>query len=360
MSALEVRDLVKVYDKGGAPVRAVDGLSLSIAPGETLGLLGPNGEAMEQALGIVAELGLPPGVVEGLHRFAASDAGMLLVTGPNGAGKTTTIRTIATLVKPTSGTVLVDGVDVMKDPDAARLRLGYVPQEIALDRLLNVREHLELAGRLHRLGGAEARRRADEVIRLVRLEDKATTRAKALSGGMKKRLDLGMGLVHRPKLLVLDEPTAGVDVEARASVWELLMGLKAQGTAVLISTHGMEEAERLADRVAIVDKGKVRKEGKPEALRAELEGDVLEVALEGAPPEDALLDAVKAVPGVKRVARTRAGFEVTTDKDPLALAALVDFLGQRGRPVSSATYRKPTLEDVFRRAVGRGFEEAAS
>ncbi len=316
-NALEVRELVKVYEEKGSSVRAVDGLTLHVAPGEAVGLL-----------------------------------------GPNGAGKTTTIRTIATLVRPTSGTVLLDGIDVTKDPDAARLRLGYVPQEIALDRLLTVREHLELAGRLHRLKGAEARKRADEVLALVRLEEKAAARPKALSGGMKKRLDLGMGLVHRPKLLVLDEPTVGLDLESRTAVWEFLMKLKAEGTAVLVSTHSMEEAERLSDRVAVVDKGRVRREGTPDALKAALEGDVLEVQLVGAAPDDSLLEAVKGVAGAKRVARTRSGFEVTTDKDPRALSAVVDYLGQRGRSVASATYRRPTLEDVFRHAVGRAFEEA--
>lgn len=318
MNALDVLDLVKVYDRGGEAVRAVDGLTLRVALGETLGLL-----------------------------------------GPNGAGKTTTIRTIATLVRPTSGTVLVDGIDVQKDPDGARLRLGYVPQEIALDRMLTVREHLELAGRLHRMSAAESRARAAEVLALVRLEDKAETRAKKLSGGMKKRLDLGMGLMHRPKVLVLDEPTVGLDVEARAAVWDFLQSLKASGTAILISTHSMEEAERLSDRVAVIDKGKVRREGKPDALRAELEGDVLEVALQGALPEDALLEAAKALGGVRHVSRTRSGFEVSTQNDPRLLSAVMELVAQKGRSVASATYRRPTLEDVFRRAVGRAFEEDA-
>ncbi len=318
MNALEVTNLVKVYDGGGEEaVRALDGLSLQVAAGETLGLL-----------------------------------------GPNGAGKTTTIRTIATLVRPTSGTVLIDGVDVQKDPDAARLRLGYVPQEVALDRLLTVREHLELAGRLHRLSGAETRARAEEILKLVRLEEKAKVRAKKLSGGMKRRLDLGMGLMHRPKLLVMDEPTVGLDVESRSSVWEFLQSLKASGTAILIATHSMEEAERLSDRVAVIDRGRVAREGKADALEAELAGNVLEVVLQGALPDDALLASVKQVPGVSHVARTRSGFEVTAT-DPKVLPGLVESLAAQGRIVSSASYRKPTLEDVFRRAVGHAFEEVA-
>jgi ABC-2 type transport system ATP-binding protein len=317
VNALEVKDLVKVYDQGGDAVRALDGLSLQVAKGETLGLL-----------------------------------------GPNGAGKTTTIRTIATLVRPTSGTVLIDGIDVQKDPDAARLRLGYVPQEVALDRLLTVREHIELAGRLHRLSGAETKVRAEEILKLVRLEEKASTRAKKLSGGMKRRLDLGMGLMHRPALLVMDEPTVGLDVESRASVWEFLQSLKASGTAILIATHSMEEAERLSDRVAVIDKGKIAREGKAETLEAELAGNVLEVVLQGTLPDDALLASVKQLPGVSHVARTRAGFEVTAT-DPKVLPGLVESLAGKGRAVSSASYRKPTLEDVFRRAVGRAFEEVA-
>jgi ABC-2 type transport system ATP-binding protein len=318
--ALEVKDLVKVYDPkapGDGPVRALDGLTLEIAPRETLGFL-----------------------------------------GPNGAGKTTAIRTIATLVRPTSGSVKICGVDVIASPDAARMLLGYVPQEIALDRLLTVREHLVLAGRMHRLPKDEAERRASEVLTLIRLDDKAETRAKKLSGGMKKRLDLGMGLVHRPKLLVLDEPTVGLDLEARGAVWDFLQSLKASGTAILISTHSMEEAERLSDRVAIVDRGRVQRTGTPEALCAELEGNVLDVRLDGALPTDELLAAAKTVEGARAVTRTRAGFEVTTEKDPRTLAAILAFVKDKGRSVTSATYRRPTLEDVFRKAVGRGFQEA--
>jgi ABC-2 type transport system ATP-binding protein len=316
VNTLEVRDLVKVYDRGGDAVRAVDGLSLDIAAGETLGLL-----------------------------------------GPNGAGKTTTIRTVATLVRPTSGRVAIEGVDVVQDPDGARQRLGYVPQEIALDRMLNVREHLELAGRLHRLSGHDARTRAAEILALVKLEDKARVLAKKLSGGMKKRLDLGMGLIHRPKLLVLDEPTVGLDVEARLAVWDFLQSLKARGTAILIATHSMEEATRLSDRVAVIDRGKVARVGKPADLISGLEGDVLEVSLAAGLPDDDLLAAAKGVAGIRHVSRTRDGFEVSTDKDPSIMAALLQVVASKGRAVASASYRKPTLEDVFRRAVGRGFSE---
>jgi len=165
--------------------------------------------------------------------------------------------------------------------------------------------------------------------------------------------------MHRPKLLVMDEPTVGLDVESRASVWDFLQSLKAQGTAILIATHSMEEAERLSDRVAVIDKGRIAREGKAEALEAELEGNVLEVTLQGALPDDELIALVKSAPFVRHVARTRGGFEVSADKDPKVLGSLVELLDQRGRAVASASYRRPTLEDVFRRAVGRAFEEVS-
>ncbi|MBI3723926.1 ABC transporter ATP-binding protein [bacterium] len=321
--ALEVKELVKVYDPkkrgkhaGTGPVRALDGLSLEVREGELLGVL-----------------------------------------GPNGAGKTTAMRTIATLVRPTSGTVKIAGVDVEREPDRARMLLGYVSQEIALDRLLTVREHLVLAARLHRLTSSEARKRADEVLALVRLEEKADVRSRKLSGGMKKRVELGMGLVHHPKLLVLDEPTVGLDLDSRRALWDFLQGLKASGTGVLLATHSIEEAERLSDKVAIVDRGRVQRVGAPAELKAETKGDVLEVVLEGALPDDGFLEEAKKLEGARAVTRTRDGFEVATDEGARTFASLAALLTARGRAARSITYRKPTLEDVFLRVAGREFRE---
>src|SRR5262245_23792325 len=190
---LEIENLVKVYPGN---VRAVDGVSFSVGAGEVFGLL-----------------------------------------GPNGAGKTTTIKTIATLVRPTSGSVRVAGKDVVQEPDAARASMGYVPQELALDRMLTVREHIELSARLQRLPAAEVRSRTDELLALVELSHKESRRAKTLSGGEKRRLDLAMGLVNKPRLLILDEPTVGLDIQTRQRIWDFVGGLRARGTTVLLTTH---------------------------------------------------------------------------------------------------------------------------
>jgi ABC-2 type transport system ATP-binding protein len=312
--ALEVENLVKVY---AGNVRAVDGVSFSIGAGEVFGLL-----------------------------------------GPNGAGKTTTIKTIATLVRPTSGSVRVAGKDVVKDPDGARASIGYVPQELALDRLLTVREHIELSARLQRLPAAEVRARTDELLALVELSHKESRRAKTLSGGEKRRLDLAMGLVNKPRLLILDEPTVGLDIQTRQRIWDFLGALRARGTTVLLTTHYMEEADRLCSRIAIIDRGRIVKQGRPQDLRAEIEGDVIEVRLEGdAAPPDELVKAIEKMPSVKQVVRVREALDITAEKDPAAVSKIVETVTANGRALASVTYRRPTLDDVFVRATGRALRD---
>ena len=217
--AVEVRDLVREF-KGG--IRAVDGLDLEVAPGEIYGFL-----------------------------------------GPNGAGKTTTVRILTTLLRPTRGTALVAGHDVVREADVVRRSIGVALQEAAIDPLMTGRELLRMQGALHGLRGAAARERATALLARVGLVEAADRRVAGYSGGMRRRLDLALALVHRPEVLFLDEPTTGLDPTSRAALWREVRALNDEGTTVLLTTQYLEEAERLADRVGIIARGKLVAEGTP-------------------------------------------------------------------------------------------------
>ena len=193
--------------------------------------------------------------------------------GPNGAGKTSTLRILATLLEPDSGSVQVAGIDALKQPRAVRRHLGYVAQEVAIDKILTGRELLQLQGDLYHLQRADRDQRMADLIELLSMGDWVDRRCGTYSGGMRRRLDLAAGLLHRPRLLVLDEPTVGLDIESRSAIWDLLRQLVSQGTSVLLSSHYLEEVEALADRMAIIDSGRVIAEGTPDGLKQQLGGD---------------------------------------------------------------------------------------
>ena len=193
--------------------------------------------------------------------------------GPNGAGKTSTLRILATLLEPDSGSVQVAGVDALTDPRAVRRQLGYVAQEVAIDKILTGRELLQLQGDLYHLPRSIRDQRMAELIERLAMEPWVDRRCGTYSGGMRRRLDLAAGLLHRPRLLVLDEPTVGLDIESRSAIWDLLRQLVSQGTSVLLSSHYLEEVEALADRMAIIDSGRVIAEGTPDGLKQQLGGD---------------------------------------------------------------------------------------
>ncbi len=193
--------------------------------------------------------------------------------GPNGAGKTTTLRILCTLLAPDSGTVSVAGLDALSDPRAVRLELGYVAQEVAIDKILTGRELLQLQGDLYHLRSSDRDERIAELIDRLGMETWIDRRCGTYSGGMRRRIDLASGLLHQPQLLVLDEPTVGLDIESRSAIWQLLRELRANGTTVLLSSHYLEEVEALADRMAIIDDGRVIAEGTPDLLKQQLGGD---------------------------------------------------------------------------------------
>ena len=312
-SAIEARGLVKTYPKG---VRALDGMDLRVAAGTIFGLL-----------------------------------------GPNGAGKSTTVKILTTLTAPDEGRATVAGFDVLGEAAAVRRAIGVVGQKLGVDPEATGRENLVLQGDLYGMPRFEAKRRADELLARFGLRDDARRLVRSYSGGMQRKLDVAAGLMHRPTVLFLDEPTTGLDPEARAEMWSELDGLAAaEGITVLLTTHYLEEADRLAVRLAIVDRGRIVAEGTPEELKSELHGDALVFELEGR--TDGALAALDRVPGLTdrvldgRVLRARAAEGARAV--PVVLAAL----DSAGVPVVSATVARPSLDDVYLRHAGRSFGTA--
>jgi ABC-2 type transport system ATP-binding protein len=314
-AVVDVRDLVKVY-KGD--VRAVDGVTFSVERGGFFGFL-----------------------------------------GPNGAGKTTTIRILSTLLRPTSGTASLVGLDVVRDAAAVRRRIGFAMQQVAVENLATGRENLELIGRLHRMSRPDLRARATELLELMNLAHVGDKLAGTYSGGMKRRLDLATALMHRPEILFLDEPTEGLDPQSRGALWDELLRINAAGTTMFLTTHYMEEADRLCRRLAIIDDGKIAVEGTPAELKRAVGSDTVSLTLAA---EDA-----EALEGVRTAVRERlsglgwvAGIEPTADGVDLsvqdahrAIPEVLRLLDAGGIRVSGLSMREPSLDDVFLRYTGK-------
>ena len=283
--------------------------------------------------------------------------------GPNGAGKTTTLRILATLLAPDRGSVQVDGVDALKHPREVRRLLGYVAQEVAIDKILSGRELLQLQGDLYHLNRADRDHRIDDLIDRLGMEPWIDRRCGTYSGGMRRRLDLAAGLLHRPRLLVLDDPTAGLDIESRSAIWQLLNQLVEAGTSVLLSSHYLEEIEALADRMAIIDAGAVIAEGAPTDLKQRLGGDrvTLRVREFSDAKEAALVRSVlEPVEGVRQVVINRAqGFSLNLviEGEPV-IERLRHSLEGAGLPVFALAQSRPSLDDVYLQATGRTLMDA--
>ena len=300
---VRVRGVSKTF---GKDVKALDDVSLDVAPGIVYGLL-----------------------------------------GPNGAGKTTLIRVLATLLRPDGGDVEVAGVDVVADPTGARARIGLAGQFAAVDEYLTGRENVVMVGRLYGLGGREARRRADDVLERIKLTDAATRRVGTYSGGMRRRLDLAASLVGRPQVMFLDEPTTGIDPRSRLDLWELVEDLVGTGTTVLLTTQYLEEADRLADRIGVIDHGRIVSEGTADELKDTLGGAVLEVTV--APDDAARTREILGGIAGDEVASAAAGTKLRVPaRDGVAtlMAATRGFDAIGMQPLGVALH-KPTLDDVF-------------
>ncbi len=283
--------------------------------------------------------------------------------GPNGAGKTTAIRIIATLLSPDQGTVTISGLDALNQPRAVRQVLGYVAQEVAIDKILTGRELLQLQGDLYHLRKSVRDERIAELIDRLGMADWIDRRCGTYSGGMRRRLDLAAGLLHRPKLLVLDEPTVGLDIESRSAIWDLLRRLVRQGTSVLLSSHYLEEVEALADRMAIIDAGTVIAEGSPDELKRRLGGDRVTLRVrEFSDQEEAqrVSELIRQVSGVRQVVINRSqgySLNLVVENEPV-IARLRECLLDVGLPVFALAQSRPSLDDVYLQATGRTLMDA--
>ncbi|GEN81538.1 daunorubicin resistance protein DrrA family ABC transporter ATP-binding protein [Actinotalea fermentans] len=322
-TALLADALVKTYRSGRRtpPVRALDGLSFEAEPGTVFGLL-----------------------------------------GPNGAGKSTTVKVLSTLTRPDAGRAVVAGVDVLRHPEKVRRAIGLVAQRPVSDPMHTGRENLVLAARLQGMSGRDARARADELLDRFGLVDAGARLAKTYSGGMARKLDVAMGLVHRPRVLFLDEPTTGLDPEARAQMWaELEAVTRAELTTVLLTTHYLEEADRLARRLAIVDRGRVVAHGTPDELKDDLRGDavVVQVGRETGDPSAvaAALRTLERVPDLRDVTSSGRTVRARADRGGAALPHVLAALDQAGIQVAAASVARPSLDDVYLRHTGRTLDE---
>ena len=321
---IELQHLNKRYGGGrkSAPVVALDDLCLSIPEGSLFGLL-----------------------------------------GPNGADKTTTLRILCTLLSPDSGSVRVGDRDALADPRGVRSLLGYVAQEVAIDKILSGRELLQLQGDLYHLPRRRRDSRIDELIALLGMDDWIDRRCGGYSGGMRRRLDLAAGLLHSPRVLVLDEPTVGLDIESRSAIWTVLRQLRAAGTTVLLSSHYLEEVDALADQLAIIEAGRVIACGSPTSLKDALGGDRVTLRVREFSDENEALQVqalLKGCQGVRQVVVNRAqGFSLNLviEHDGV-IEQLRRQLAEADLPVFALAQSRPSLDDVYLQATGRTLMDA--
>jgi len=274
--------------------------------------------------------------------------------GPNGAGKTTTISILTTLMLPTGGKATVLGHDVKAEPGKVRKVIGLVPQDLTIDDELSGRENMELQARLYEVPSADAKKRIDELLKLVKLDDAQNRMVKTYSGGMKKRLELAEGLIHRPQILFLDEPTLGLDIQTRTSIWEHIRKLKEEtNMTIFLTTHYLEEADGLCDRIAIIDHGKIIALDTPSALKRSVGGDVIEV--EVAECGDNVLDVIKHMPGVTLLDGKCVGNKarIKVPDSNVVLARILNNFVENHITVVSVGIKKPSLDQAFLEYTGR-------
>ena len=276
--------------------------------------------------------------------------------GPNGAGKTTTIKMLNTLASITEGRAIVAGHDVAKDPGAVRKSIGVVPQELTADDELSGTENMMLMAKLHQVRGATAKANIAGLLRLVDLEDSASRKVKTYSGGMRRRLQLVMGLLHEPKILFLDEPTLGLDVQTRSKMWHYIKGLnRERGLTVFMTTHYLDEADSLCDRIAIIDHGTIRISGAPTELKEAHGGDIITLTL--SETEEDLTTFLSGIQGVQGVTRDGRVYRIRLPKTEKALPSIVAGVVQKEAEIEEITFSKPTLDQVFLDVVGKSMRD---
>jgi ABC-2 type transport system ATP-binding protein len=315
MSVIETRDLRRTFQSRGSTVEAVAGVDLHVQAGEVFGFL-----------------------------------------GPNGAGKTTTLRMLSTLLPPTSGQAIVVGYDLLREPRRVRQRIGYVGQRNGSDPGITARRELEFQARLYGASAKEARKRTCETLTLLELDSCADRPASTYSGGQRRRLDIGIGLIHSPQLLFLDEPTTGLDPQGRARLWNEVRRLKASGMTVFLTTHYLEEADALCDRLAIIDHGKIVAEGTPEQLKREIAGDVITLGVAAdAPRAQALLEAE---PFVRQASVEGDTLRLYVDRGESAMPAVLRLLDSQGFDLLTIALSRPSLDDVFLQQTGHSLRDS--
>ena len=314
---IETAGLRRTFKGKGGPVEAVAGVDLRVTAGDIFGFL-----------------------------------------GPNGAGKTTTLRILATLLPPTAGTACVAGFDVGREPREVRKRIGYVAQAGGSYREATGREELVIQGRLFGLSKADASARAIEILDALDLVDAADRTCGTYSGGMRRRLNIGIGMVHRPPVLFLDEPTTGLDPQARARMWDEIRKLRETGTTVFLTTHYLEEADALCDRLAIIDHGKIVAEGSPSDLKREISGDVLTIGVNG--HGERVVELMAAQPFVREAGLEAGLVRLYVDKGEEAVPHVLRLLDSNGLAPSTMDLHRPSLDDVFLKKTGRSLRETAA
>jgi ABC-2 type transport system ATP-binding protein len=290
--------------------------------------------------------------------FDIKDGEIFSLLGPNGAGKTTTISMLSTLYRPTSGDATIGGHSVTKDPMAVRNMIGVVPQDLALYEDLTARENLIFWGQMYGLGGGALASRVDEVLEQIGLTDKAKNRVKTYSGGMKRRVNIGVGLLHKPRLLFMDEPTVGIDPQSRRAILDTVKDLNRQGMTVLYTTHYMEEAEELSNRVGIIDHGKLIALGTQKELTQQV-GQVETLILHVGENEDpqTLATALKSMGGVKQAEAADHKVSIICADAKHILASVVGRANERGIKIRSIDMHEPNLEAVFLHLTGRALRD---
>ena len=278
--------------------------------------------------------------------------------GPNGAGKTTTLRILATLLPPTSGTACVAGFDVAGEARQVRTRIGYVAQSGGSYRESTGREELVIQGRLFGMSKADSQARAAELLDALDLVDAADRTCGTYSGGMRRRLNIGIGMVHRPALLFLDEPTTGLDPQARARLWDEIRKLRDTGTTVFLTTHYLEEADALCDRLAIIDHGRIVAEGSPDELKRQIAGDVLTIGVNG--NGEKVVALLSKQPFVREAGLEDGLVRLFVDRGEAAVPAVLRLLDAEGLAPSTMDLHRPSLDDVFLKKTGRSLRESAA
>ena len=314
---IETHDLRRTFKSRKAAVEAVRGVDLQVGAGEIFGFL-----------------------------------------GPNGAGKTTTLRMLATLLVPTSGEATIAGADLRRQPQQVRERIGYVPQGGSTDPAETGRGELVIQGRLYGMNKSAAQARAAEVLAALDLEAAADRTTSTYSGGMKRRLDVGLGIVHKPSVLFLDEPTTGLDPQARARMWDEIRLLRAGGTTVFLTTHYLEEADALADRLAIIDHGTIVAEGTADELKRQVAGDVVTLVVNGA--TEHVLETVRRQPFVREATSEDGVVRLYVERGETAVPLLLRVLDGAGLEAASIALHRPSLDDVFLLQTGRSLRDEAA